>query len=314
LTLIDTHCHLDAPEFDADRAAVIARTWEAGVGAVMTIGTDLAGSRQAVALAESDPRIWATVGIDPHDAEAGTPEVLAEIRKLARHPRVVAIGEIGLDYYPGPPDDPWHKAPREVQQQVFEAQLAIAAEAGKPVVIHCRDAHDDVLAMLHGWKVGKVNIEGWKLQNLQPFGLSLRAKPSTLRAERLGRRLGGGPQGEAWNLQPGGVMHCFSGTADQALQFVELGLMISLAGPLTFVNARKPVEVARRVPLDWLVVETDSPYLSPHPFRGKRNEPARLRLVAEKLAEIKALPFEAIAAATTANAQRLFGIPIQRDP
>jgi len=270
--LIDTHCHLDAPEFDADRAEVIARTWEAGIGAVVTIGTDLDGSRRAVALAESDPRIFATVGIDPHDAETGTPDALAEIRELARHPRVVAVGEIGLDYYPGPPDAPWHKAPREVQQQVFEEQLAIAAELGKPVVIHCRDAHDDILATLR-----RGHVETFERSNVQ-------------------------------RSTPVGVMHCFSGTAGQALELVEAGLMISLAGPLTFLNARKPVEVARQVPLDWLVIETDSPYLSPHPLRGRRNEPARVRMVAEKLAEIKALPFEAAAAATTANARRLFRI------
>jgi TatD DNase family protein len=276
LTLIDTHCHLDAPEFDADRVEVIARIWEAGVSAVVTIGTDLEGSRRAVALAESDLRIWATVGIDPHDAETGTPEVLAEVAELARHPRVVAIGEIGLDYYPGPPDNPWHKAPREVQQQVFDAQLAIAAEVNKPVVIHCRDAHDDVLAIIR---------DQWSVASGQ--------QAST----------------DHWLLTTDhcrGVMHCFSGTADQALKFVELGMMISLAGPLTFLNARKPVEVARRVPLDWLVVETDSPYLSPHPFRGKRNEPARVRLVAEKLAEVKGLPLDEVAATTTANARRLF--------
>jgi TatD DNase family protein len=275
--LIDTHCHLDAAEFDADRHAVIERIWEAGIGAVVTIGTGLESSRRAINLAESDSRIWAAVGIDPHDAETGTPEALAEVGNLARHPQVVAIGEIGLDYYPGPPGHPWHKAPRWVQQQVFEAQLTIAFEVGKPVVIHCRDAHDDLLAMLR-MAVGS--------RQLNPRSADRRII---------------------------GVMHCFSGTADKAKKYVELGLMISLAGPLTFLNAQKSVEVAHQVPLDWLVVETDSPYLSPHPFRGKRNDPTRIRLVVEKLARVKALPFEDVAAITTANARRLFDIPIQYD-
>jgi len=260
--LIDTHTHLHDAKFDADRDAVIQRMREAGVVAAVTIGTDLPASRAAVELASRHPDIWASVGVDPHEAAGFTADTLAALRELAQSPHVVAIGEIGLDYY-------WDKAPRPVQARVFEQQLALALELELPVVIHNREAHADTLRMLRDW----ASDHPWRGQ------------------------------------RPLGVLHCFSGDVTMALEAAELGFLISLAGPVTFKNAKKPVAVAREVPLDALVVETDAPYLSPHPHRGQRNEPARVRLVAAHIAEIRDLSFTAVAQATTANARRLFGLP-----
>lgn len=259
--LIDTHAHLHDPKFDADRDAVIERMREAGVVAAVTIGTDLAASRAAVELAARYPDVWATVGVDPHEAAGFTADTLAVLRELAQSPQVVAIGEIGLDYY-------WDEAPRPVQARVFEEQLALARELGLPVVIHNREAHADTLAILRTWAAN----HPWRGQ------------------------------------RPLGVLHCFSGNVLMALEAVELGFLISLAGPVTFKNAKKSVAVAQQVPLEGLVVETDAPYLSPHPYRGRRNEPARVRLVAERIAEIRGIPFSAVAHATTVNACRLFGL------
>ncbi len=276
--LIDTHCHLDAREYDDDREAVIRRAMEAGVAAMVSIGTGPGSCRAVIALAERYPQVWAAVGMDPFDAGDVNAHTLGELRELAQHPGVVAIGEIGLDYH-------WDAHPRSVQRRAFEAQLQLAADLGKPVIIHNREAHQDTLAILQEW--------------VRDRGCGVRSTQSL-----QGRRQGAGSREHG--VGPPGVMHCFSGSPDLALALVELGFMISMAGPLTFKNARKPPEVARAVPLEHLVVETDAPWLAPHPYRGKRNEPARVRLVAQKLAEIKALPFEEVAAATTANAQRLF--------
>jgi TatD DNase family protein len=272
--LVDTHCHLDAKEFDDDREAVIQRAIQAGVTTMISIGTGLESCRAAIALAERYPQVWVAVGIDPFDAGDVNDETLSELRELAQHPRVVAIGEIGLDYH-------WDTHPRDVQRRAFEAQLQLAADLGKPVIIHNREAHQDTLAILREW----------------------------VRNTQYAVRNTSSPEQRTQNPGAPGVMHCFSGSPDLALSLVELGFMISLAGPLTFKNARKPPEVARTVPLDHLVVETDAPWLSPHPYRGKRNEPARVRLVAQRLAEIKGLSFEEIAAATTTNAQCLFRLP-----
>ncbi|HID87967.1 MAG TPA: TatD family deoxyribonuclease [Anaerolineae bacterium] len=260
IQLIDTHAHLDFPQFDDDREEVIQRALEAGVAQIITIGVDLESSRAAIALAEKYSHIYATVGMHPHDAIQLTPQVLAELQELARHPKVVAVGEMGLDFYR-------NLSPREAQRRAFEAQLALAREIGKPVVIHDRDAHGEVMATLRRWVADH---------------------PAQA------------------NQRPLGVLHCFSGGPEMAREAVGLGFYISLAGPVTFLNARKPVEVARQVPLENLLVETDAPFLSPHPYRGRRNEPARVRLVAQRIAEIKKLPLEELARITTANAQRVF--------
>ncbi len=262
MRLIDTHVHLHAEQFDDDRDDVLQRMRDAGITDVVTIGTDVPASRAAIELAAQHDDVWATVGVDPHEAASFNQTTLDELRMLAGSSQVVAIGEIGLDYY-------WDKAPRDVQARVFESQLDLARTLERPVVIHNREAHADVLAILRDWAAD----HPWR-----------------------GKR-------------PLGVMHCFSGDADMALKLVDVGFMISLAGPVTFTNAKKPVRVAEAVPLEWLVVETDAPYLTPHPHRGKRNEPAYVRLTAERVADIKGLPFEELAAATSANARRLFDLP-----
>ena len=200
--------------------------------------------------------MWATVGIHPHDAAEADPAALAEIEHLAAQPRVVAVGEIGLDYFR-------NLSPREDQHRVFRALIGVARRVGKPVVIHCRDAHDDVLAILAEERVADVR----------------------------------------------GIMHCFSGDVAIARRCLDLGLLVSLAGPVTYPNARALPDVARFVPADRLVVETDCPYLPPQGYRGKRNEPAYLAITAAHVAELRGEPLDAMAARMTANACALLGIP-----
>jgi TatD DNase family protein len=259
--LVDTHCHLDFPQFSADREATLERARAAGIELIVNPAADMESSRRAVALAERYPDVYAAVGIHPHDATSLDGATLAELRALARHPKVVAIGEIGLDYYRD-------LSPRPAQEVAFRRQLELAAELGKPVIIHDRDAHEDVVRILDEWS---------------------EARGST--AE-----------------QPAGVLHAFSGDRALAEAAFRWGFMVSLGGPLTFQNARRLQELVRELPLAHLVVETDAPYLSPHPYRGQRNEPARVRLVAEVLAALQGLSLVEVSRQTTANARRLFRI------
>lgn len=254
--LFDTHAHLHFPEFDADREAMLERARASGVRRMVTIGTDIETSRASIALAGREADVWATVGVHPHDAAEADAAVLAEIERLAAEPRVVAVGEIGLDYFRD-------LSPREDQHRVFRALIGIARRAGKPVVIHCRDAHEDTLAILAEERVADVR----------------------------------------------GIMHCFSGDVAIARRCLDLGLLISLAGPVTYPNARALPDVARFVPGDRLVVETDCPFLPPQGYRGKRNEPAYLAITATRVAELRGDPIDALAARTTANACALLGIP-----
>jgi TatD DNase family protein len=264
LALIDTHAHLDFPQFDADREAVIERAKGAGVTAIVNVGADLVSSHRAVALARKVPGIYAAVGMHPHDAKKLDGAALAELRELAQLPKVVAVGEIGLDFYRD-------LSPRDVQRRAFRAQLAWAAKLAKPVVIHDRDAHDEVMAILSDWAAG-------------------------LKSSPLAGRLG--------------VLHTFSGDLAMAEQALELGFYVSISGPVTYRNARHLPDIVRALPLDRLLVETDCPYLAPHPHRGKRNEPAHVRLVAERIAALRGATMGELAAATTANAERLFGFTI----
>jgi TatD DNase family protein len=250
--LIDTHAHLALGQFDADRAATVARARAAGVARILEIGYDLPSSRAAVALAEQDDAIFAVVGLQPNHVHEVEPGWEAQLRALCAHPKVVGLGEIGLDYH-------WMQAPPELQERCFRAQLALARELGLPVVIHSREAQAHTLRIL----------------------------------------------ADAARGQPG-VMHSFSGDWAYAEACLEIGFMLSLSGPLTFARAVDLHEVARRAPLERLLVETDSPYLSPHPFRGQRNEPARVRLVVERLAALREQPLEAIAPQLWANAELLF--------
>ena len=258
MILVDTHAHLDSNRYDEDREQVIARSTAAGVGAIVTIGVDLASSRAAVALAQQHANVYATVGIHPHDtADVGLDE-LAELARLSSEPVVVAIGEIGLDFYRN-----W--SPPERQREVFLAQLDLARQMDKPVVIHDRDAHAEIMSIL------KSKIDGLK-----------------------------------------GVLHCFSGDLTMASEALEMGFYVSLGGPVTFRNARNLQELVRQLPLDGLLVETDCPFLAPHPHRGQRNEPAYVRLVAEKIGALKELPLEQVADVTTRNAGQLFGLAAMR--
>ncbi len=255
---MDTHAHPMAREFEADLPDVLARAAQAGVRAIMCVGYDLESSRAAVRLAELHSMCFASVGIHPNYAGQTSDDSLAEIAALAEHPKVLAIGETGLDYYRKFSD-------QQDQWRWFQAQLKLAADRALPVVIHNRDASDDVRRIVSDWA-----------------------------AQR-------GPSDTI-----SGVMHCFSGDERMLEASIAAGFMISFAGPLTYRNAVALSEVARMCPSDRRVVETDCPYLAPQPRRGTRNEPAGVALVAQKLAELANEPFEVTAAATTANAVRLF--------
>ncbi|WP_027717136.1 TatD family hydrolase [Desulfovirgula thermocuniculi] len=254
--LIDSHAHLNDRRFEADREEVLARAREAGLAAVVNVGFDLPSSAACLELAGAHPFLYAAVGVHPHDAGEVPPDYLERLRELARKPKVVALGEMGLDYYR-------NLSPRAVQEKVFREQLALARELDLPVIIHDREAHAAVLGIL--------------------------------RKDGLGRR--------------GGVMHCFSGDWELARECLELGLYISLAGPVTYPNAQKTREVAARVPLERLLIETDCPYLPPQPWRGRRNEPAFLRCVVEEIAALRGLAADEVAAATAENSRLLFGLP-----
>lgn len=251
--LTDTHCHLDLSPFDADRDEVVARARAAGVGRIIVPGIDLDSSRRAVDLAERYPEVYAAVGVHPRGAAGFDAAALAKLRRLAAEPKVVAIGEIGIDLY-------WKTVPLVEQQAAFRAQLDLAAELGKPVIVHDRDAHAEVLA-----------------------GLRARLPPA------------------------GAVLHSFSGDRAVAEAAVPLGLYLGVDGPLTYKKNDELRAVFAAVPLARVLIETDAPYLPPQPRRGKRNEPAYVRYVAEQLAEVRGLTLDQIAEATTANAARLFG-------
>ncbi len=254
--LIDSHAHLDFPQFDSDRDSVIRRAYEAGVAQIVNPGTDLASSRRAVSLAERHAGIFAAVGVHPHDAVTLTDETLSALAQLADSSHVVATGEIGLDYYRD-------LSPRKQQRQAFSQQLAMARSLGLPVIVHIRDAHEDAMRIL----------------------------------EREGREMRG-------------VLHCFSGDLDVARRAVALGWYVSVAGPLTYPNARRLRSVVSQLPVERLLVETDCPYLSPQARRGKRNEPAHVRWVAEQLAETLGIPLDKVAEVTSGNARELFGLPL----
>ncbi len=251
--MIDTHCHLEMPEFDPDREDVIRRASDAGVEVLVTIGSDVESSEEAVRLAAAHGPVYATVGVHPHDAAELDDEAVARLKELARHEKVVAIGETGLDYH-------YDRSPRDVQRRSFEAQLRLARELDLPVVIHSREAKADTLAIISATGVNR------------------------------------------------GVMHCFSGDMDMAERAMAMGLYISFAGPVTFKNARRLQGIASEVPDEYLLMETDAPYLTPVPLRGRRNEPSYLIHTAGRLAELRGVSTGDIARITSLNARRLFGI------
>lgn len=251
--LIDTHAHLNAEQFEEDLEIVIERALQSGVEKMIVVGFDRKTIQRAIELSEKFSFIFAVVGWHPVDAIDCTEEDLEWIESLATQPKVVGIGEIGLDYY-------WDKSPKEIQQKLLRRQIRLAKKVNLPIVIHNRDATQDLIQILKEEKASEV----------------------------------------------GGIMHCFSGSAETAIECVKMNFYISLAGPLTFKNARQPKEVVERIPLENLLIETDCPYLAPHPHRGKRNEPAFVKLVAEEIALIKNQTFDTVAKVTTENAKRIF--------
>lgn len=256
-TLFDTHAHLDFPEFDRDREEVLARARAAGVRFIVSIGSGggLDSAARAIGIAESHEDIWATVGVHPHDAKWLDEPGLSRLRELSRHPRVKAIGEIGLDFAK-------EYSAREIQLDRFREQLALAREADLPVVIHDREAHEDLLRIL-------------KEDGIPPAG---------------------------------GIMHCYSGPPEMALELCGLGFYISFPGVITFKNAKLLPAAARSVPLDRILIETDCPFLAPEPHRGQRNEPAYVLRVAQTIAELRGRSLAEVAQATTRNAFRAFRI------
>ena len=267
--LVDTHCHLDFDSFDLDRDRILERARHAGVGCMINPGVDVESSRRAVELADRYPEVYAAVGIHPNEALCWSKSVYSHLSRLCSHPKVVAIGEIGLDHYR-------NRASREQQMEAFKAQLALAAETGKPVIIHSRNASkddpsavEDVLEMLAHWQ--------------EELGSAPPAHPPAA-----------------------GVLHSYSGNLDQARRAVQLGFYIGITGPVTFKNGAALREMAAALPVGNLLVETDAPFLAPHPFRGKRNEPAYLKYTLAALAQAKQMAFEDLAEATTQNAQRCF--------
>jgi TatD DNase family protein len=279
--LIDTHAHLDFPDFANDLDAVLSRAETAGVKQILTIGTTLQSSRRSIELAERYPNLFATVGIHPNSVGEERDDFMQELRALANHPKVVAIGETGLDYHYLPSRNEKEdilrttlgsasigsveteirdEAIKAAQSAAFEQQLELAAELGKSVVIHQRDAWDDTVAILRRHPV---------------------------RA----------------------VFHCFNSSVEQALDVIDLGHLVSFAGIVTFKNAAEVRNAAASIPLDRLLVETDCPYLAPVPNRGKRCEPAFVRNTAQTIAELRSMTLPEFATRTTANAEFFFGLP-----
>jgi TatD DNase family protein len=264
--LVDSHCHIDLQHFDADRAEVIARAQAAGVGAMVNPGIDLDQCRRAIQLSEQIDGLYIAVGIHPNSADSFAQETPDMLRQMATHHNVVAIGEIGLDFY-------WDTTPPDLQEQAFLRQLELAAELGLPVIIHSRDANAAVAEVLEEWV----------------SSLAFRASPLAQRPFA-------------------GVLHAFSGDLVLAEAAYEWNFLIGLGGPITFRNAHTLRDLIPNLRLDRLMLETDAPYLAPHPFRGKRNEPAYLALVCEQLAQLYGVPPAEIAAQTTATAFRFYAL------
>lgn len=253
--LIDTHVHLNADQYDDDLEEVIERAREAGVTHFVVIGFDNKTIDRTMSLIDTYDDVYGVIGWHPVDAIDCTDDDLKRIEELSKHPKIVGIGETGLDYH-------WDKSPKDVQKKIFKAQIELAKRVNLPIVIHNRDATGDVVDILESEGAAEV----------------------------------------------GGIMHAFSGSPEIADRVLKMNFMISLGGPVTFKNAKQPKEVAKYVPLDKLLVETDAPYLTPHPYRGKRNEPAYVKLVAEQIAELRKISYEEVAKATSENALKIYNI------
>ncbi|WP_077359029.1 TatD family hydrolase [Virgibacillus halodenitrificans] len=253
--LFDTHVHLNARQFEEDRTDTIQRAFDAGVQHMVVVGFDRETIPLAIEIAEDYDTIYAAVGWHPVDAIDMTDGDLQWIEELSSHPKVVAIGEMGLDYH-------WDKSPANIQKDVFRKQIQLAKKVNMPIIIHNREATEDIVKILQEENAKEV----------------------------------------------GGIMHCYNDSVDYVQACLDMNFYISLGGPVTFKNAPLPKEVAAQVPLNRLLIETDAPFLAPHPNRGKRNEPAYVKLVAEKIAEIRGISFEEVGKITTENARNLFKI------
>lgn len=253
--LIDSHAHLDDERFDKDRDILIKSLKENGIDLIINVGADVSSSIKSVSLSQEYENIYAAVGVHPHSAKDMDESTIDILKSFAGREKVVAIGEIGLDYY-------YDNSPRDIQRQRFIEQLELAKEVDLPVIIHSRDAAGETFDILKSAQDGSLE----------------------------------------------GVLHCYSGSVEMALEYIKLGFYISLAGPVSFKNAKMPKEVAKAVPLDRLLIETDSPYLTPEPYRGKRNEPIYVRYVAGTIAELREMSFEELATRTSENTKRLFRI------
>ena len=255
MMLFDTHAHLDDRQYSRDRGEMLQRARDQGVERIVNVGYDLPSSTRSLELAGRHDFIYAAVGIHPHDASDLNDDTIAKLKAMASHPKVVAIGETGLDYYR-------NLSPQEAQQQSFRRHISLARELGLPLIIHDRDAHGDILRVMQEEQVAEV----------------------------------------------GGILHCFSGNWEMARQCLEMNFYISFAGPVTFNNARRVQEIAAQVPLDRLLIETDAPYLTPEPLRGKRNESSYVFYVCQKIAELRRMKLQDLAQATYENGLRVFRI------
>ena len=253
--LIDSHAHLDDSRFDNDRDSVIKDLKDKGVELVINPGANLESSKKSVAMSEEYDNVYAAVGVHPHDVKDMDDDTINELRKLASKGKVVAIGEIGLDYY-------YDNSPRELQRERFREQIQLAKELDLPIIVHDRDAHKDTFDIISSEYDGKLR----------------------------------------------GVIHSFSSSAEMAKKYIDMGFYISFSGPITFKNAKQPKEVAMDIDLEHILIETDSPYLTPEPHRGKRNEPLNVRYVAEKIAYLKGITYERVVKATNDNTKKLFNI------
>ena len=251
--LIDTHVHLNADQYDDDLQEVIDRALSEGIDRMFVVGFDTKTIERTMKLIDQYDFIYGIIGWHPVDAIDCTDERLEWIESLSKHPKIIGIGEMGLDYH-------WDKSPKDIQKDVFRKQIALAKRVQLPIIIHNREATQDCVDILKEENASEV----------------------------------------------GGIMHSFSGSNEIADEILKMNFYVSLGGPVTFKNVKQPKEVAKHVPLDRLLVETDAPFLSPHPYRGKRNEPARVKLVAEQIAELRGLTYEEVCEATTENAERLF--------
>lgn len=288
--LFDSHAHLNNKMSDKDRAAMVAAIEKSDLDYVMDIGFDLASSKLAADHAAKYPWCYAAAGFHPHDAQNMDDMDLIMIKGLAKKAKVMAIGEIGLDFH-------YDRSPRDIQREAFRKQIRLANELKMPIVIHSREADQEVMDILKEEGAFSDERKSWFPKRPDPTGYV------------SGNGSGNDGCSDDNLIDDARVLlHCYSGSAELGRQYVKLGATLSIAGPVTYKNNKKTIGVVEEIPIDFLLVETDSPYLTPEPFRGKKNNPALVEYTARKVAEIKGMSYEDVAAATKSNAMRFYGI------